>query len=218
MLKAAGALLAALALFAGSALARETRGGSPGDFDFYVLSLSWSPGFCELEGEAKGREECEPGRKLGFVIHGLWPQFTRGFPTECGAGNRPIPRAALDEGAALFRSEGFARYQWRKHGTCSGESPSGYFADVRRAREQVRIPERFVRPSGSQSLRPLELERAFADANPGLRADMMSVSCRRGILQEVRICFGRDLRGFRTCPEVDRSGCRGGEVEINAGR
>jgi ribonuclease T2 len=45
---------------------------------------------------------------------------------------------------------------------------------------------------------------------------MMTVVCRRGVLQEVRICLERDLRGFRHCPEVDRSGCRGGTLRVGA--
>jgi ribonuclease T2 len=44
---------------------------------------------------------------------------------------------------------------------------------------------------------------------------MMAVACRAGVLQEVRICFSKDLRGFQTCPELDRSGCRG-EVAVPA--
>jgi ribonuclease T2 len=65
---------------------------------------------------------------------------------------------------------------------------------------------------------PIDIERAFADANPGLRPDMMSVSCRRGVLQEVRICLGKDLGGFRRCPEVDRSGCGFGEITVSPSR
>ncbi len=47
---------------------------------------------------------------------------------------------------------------------------------------------------------------------------MMAVVCRRGVLQEVRICLERDLRGFRRCPEVDRSGCGPGKIRIGATR
>ncbi|HVL73899.1 MAG TPA: ribonuclease T2 [Beijerinckiaceae bacterium] len=217
-MRAAG-LAAALALLATFAAAQpsETRGGTPGAFDFYVLALSWSPGFCEVEGDAKGREQCAPGSGLGFVVHGLWPQFERGYPTECGAGRGPS-RLDLEEASNLFPSEGLARHQWRRHGTCSGESPSGYFRAVRRARERVKVPPAFEGAAGDVRTTPLEVERAFAAANPGLRADMMAVACRRGVLQEVRVCLTRDLRAFRTCPEVDRSGCRFGDLAVPAPR
>jgi ribonuclease T2 len=197
---------------------RETRGEPAGDFDFYVLALTWSPGFCEVEGERKRREQCAPGQNLGFTVHGLWPQYERGYPTECGPSGRSPSRLALNEARGVFPDEGLARHEWRQHGTCSGKSPPEYFRDVRRAWEQVRIPERFRSPSRDTFMTPIGIERAFAEANPGLRPDMMSVVCRRGMLQEVRICMDRALRGFRRCPEVDRSGCGSGEIRVDATR
>jgi ribonuclease T2 len=199
------------------AASAQGYGSQPGRFDFYVLALSWSPGFCALEGDRKGRSQCETGAGLGFVVHGLWPQYERGFPSECGAERNPTSMA-MNEARDVFPDPGLARHQWRKHGTCSGLSPTDYFRAVRQAREQVTIPEKLIRPTTDLTAQPIVIERAFAEVNPGLRPDMMSVSCRRGVLQEVRICFDRTLRGFRTCPEVDRSGCRGGSVLIEAVR
>jgi ribonuclease T2 len=215
--RAALTLLAALVV--GPAAAqdfRDSRGRAAGEFDFYVLALTWSPGFCELEGERKGRRQCEPGQGLGFTVHGLWPQFERGYPTECGPSGRTPSRDAIEEARGVFPDEGLARHEWHRHGTCSGKSPGEYFRDVRRAREQVRIPERFRSVAQDSAAAPIEVERAFTEANLGLRTDMMSVACRRGVLQEVRICLEKDLRGFRRCPEVDRSGCRFGEIRVNA--
>lgn len=210
-----------LALFAWPALAqapRESRGAPAGEFDFYVLALSWSPGFCALEGERRGLDQCEPGRAFGFVIHGLWPQFNRGYPTECGPSGRFPGRQALDEATALFPSRNLAEYQWRKHGTCSGRSAPDYFRDARRARDNVRLPEALTRAAKDIELSPLDIERAFVEVNPGLRSDMIALACRRGVLQEVRICFDRTLKGFRTCPEVDKSGCSGGDLIVRAPR
>ncbi|MBA4335071.1 MAG: ribonuclease T, partial [Methylobacterium sp.] len=115
-------------------------------------------------------------------------------------------------------SEGLARHQWRKHGTCSGSSPSDYFADTRRAREKVAIPPALAKAGREQNWTAIDIERAFVDANPGLRTDMMSVACRRGVLQEVRICLSKDLRNFRMCEEVDRSGCRTRDITVPAPR
>lgn len=217
MIQGARRLSSALALLACVAPAvaqRETRGGQPGEFDFYVLALSWSPGFCATEEGAEGRDQCRVGAGLGFVTHGLWPQFERGYPVACGADRAPS-RVALDQAQGLYPSEGLARHQWRRHGACSGRSPADYFGDVRAARDRVRVPDLFA---ASVRAAPAEIERAFAAANPGLRGDMMSVVCRRGALVEVRVCFERDLRAFRSCPEVDQGGCRGGDVGIPAPR
>jgi ribonuclease T2 len=209
LLASLATLLLALPAFA----QRETRGGAAGEFDFYVLALSWSPGFCETEGDAKGRSQCDAGRKLGFVVHGLWPQFTRGFPSECGPAGRTPSRIAIEQAKGVFPEEGLARHQWRKHGTCSGLSPSDYFAAAKKTRDAIIIPKPFASPDAEQNWTPVDIERAFIAANPGLRTDMMSVECRRGTLSEVRICFSKDLRGFMTCGEVDRSGCRARQIK-----
>ena len=37
----------------GTASAQDRRQNNPGEFDYYVLSLSWSPSFCE-EAEERG--------------------------------------------------------------------------------------------------------------------------------------------------------------------
>ncbi len=213
LLSLAFGLLAAPA----SAAAQGRDGGRPGEFDFYVLALSWSPGFCETSGERRRSRQCEPGRGLGFVVHGLWPQYERGFPSSCGA-DRFVPRDALDEAGGVFPDEGLARYEWRRHGTCSGLAPSAYFRAVREARDKVRVPDALTSLGRDGETTPQNIERAFVEANPGLRTDMMSVQCSRGALQEVRVCMSRDLRGFRPCPEVDRRACRFGPIRVAAPR
>jgi len=187
-----------------------------GQFDFYVLALSWSPGFCEISGSRS--RQCDGGSGLGFVTHGLWPQLEKGYPSFCEPSGRFVPQAALADAAGLFPDENLARYQWRKHGSCTGETPSGYFQAVRRARERVRVPDGFDGLAANPKVLPAEIERAFVNANPGLRPNMISVSCGRRILREVRICLDKDLRGFRPCPEVDRDSCRAGEIVIPAVR
>lgn len=193
--------------------------GTPGEFDFYVLALSWSPTYCDGDGarrEADG--QCRPGRGLGFVVHGLWPQYTRGYPSNCSGVERSPTRQAMDLAGEIYPSEGLARHEWRRHGTCSGLDPAAYFRAARTAREAVTIPDVFQKPGADTRAAPIEIARQFVMANRGLRPDMMSVACQRGRLQEVRICFSKDLRGFTPCPEVARQNCRAGEVAIEAAR
>jgi ribonuclease T2 len=191
------------------------RGASaPGDFDFYVLALSWSPGFCDTGGAEKGRRQCEMGANLGFVVHGLWPQYQHGYPSDCGPAGRSPSRIALQNSVGLYPDEGLARYEWRKHGTCSGKSPTDYFADVRRAREAITIPPAFTNAREAQSWAPIDVQRAFLAANPRLRPGMMAVECARGVMEGVRICFSKDLRDFVACPEVSRQYCRAGSMSV----
>ena len=206
-----------MAAQAGTASGQERGGGTPGEFDFYVLALSWSPAYCDEAGRERRSAQCEPGRRLGFTVHGLWPQYERGFPSRCGA-ERGLPRAVLDRNGDLYPDDGLARHEWRTHGTCSGLPPAAYFDAVRRARDKVAIPDPLVGMERGGETTPANLERAFAAVNPGLRPDMMSVTCGRGALREVRICLDRDLRGFRSCPEVDRASCRFGPIRVDAPR
>jgi ribonuclease T2 len=210
-LACASALLLSI-LPAGAQSPREARSAPTGQFDFYVLALSWSPGFCTISGNRS--RQCDGDSGLGFVVHGLWPQTEQGYPSFCEPQGRFVPRAVIEDIQGLFPDDNLARYQWRKHGTCSGESPSGYYRAVRQAREMVRIPDSLSRPSQDAKVMPAEIERAFMAVNPGLRPDMLSVSCGRRVLQEVRVCLTRDLKGFRQCPEVDRDSCRAGEIAV----
>ena len=195
----------------------QRRGGGPaGNFDFYVLSLSWSPSFCLEGGARRSPRQCAPGANPGFVLHGLWPQDDNGYPSQCGRGS--LPYSVVVRLGDPYPDPGLARHEWRKHGTCSGKSPSGYFADVRAAREKIVIPEPLRAPDRNLRLSPLDVQRAFIAANPRLRPGMMTVTCRRGLLQEARFCLSKDLRNFVACPDVVREGCRSRSITAPAGR
>ncbi len=185
---------------------------APGDFDFYVLALSWSPGFCDSGGAAKAPDQCAPGAGLGFVTHGLWPQYQHGYPADCDVG-RPVSRIALDQMRGVYPSEGLARYEWRKHGSCTALSPEAYFSSVKAARDRIVIPDAFKSPRQPQSVSPADLQRAFVAVNPGLRPGAMAIGCASGALQEVRVCLSKDLRQFVDCPEVSRATCRAPAID-----
>lgn len=191
----------------------QARADTPGDFDFYVLALSWSPGFCDTGGAGRTYAQCASGAHLGFVVHGLWPQYQRGYPSDCG-GIRSPSRLALQAAKGLYPDEGLARFEWRKHGTCSGMSPSDYFVDVRKARATIVIPPAFRTPSQPQTWTPIDIQRAFIAANPRLRPGMLAVECYAGELDEVRICLSKDLHDFVACPEVSRHFCYAQHVSV----
>ncbi|WP_430911445.1 ribonuclease T2 family protein [Methylobacterium sp. sgz302541] len=212
--------LAGLLLLASPAMAQDEGGfgrGAPGVFDFYVLALSWSPTYCETASRRDDRQ-CAPGRGLGFVLHGLWPQYARGFPSNCSAFERPITRQAMEVAGQVYPAEGLARYEWRKHGTCSGLDPAAYFSAARNARAAIAIPDAFKKPTTDARFAATDIVRQFVAANEGLRADMMAVACTGNALQEVRICFTKDLRGFTPCPEVVRRSCRSQDITVDAAR
>ena len=121
---------------------------------------------------------------------------------------------ALDTVRGVFPDEGLARYQWRKHGSCTGLAPAEYFVDVRTARAAIKIPDAYARPGLTKNVRLQELKRAFVDVNRGLRADMINVQCHRGTLQEIRICFDKTLKTFRSCGADMRDSCGYGDIAV----
>ena len=210
-----------LATAFGSGQAQERRQQQqPGQFDFYVLALSWSPSFCEASAERAsrrdGKSEDSPRpranpqcgeRPYSFVVHGLWPQYERGFPRDCQVPaprlNRDIMTSMLD----LMPAQRLVYQQWDNHGTCSGLAAQAYFDLVRKARAAVKIPEAYSAPKSTMSVSPDEVEEAFVNANPGLARAGVAVTCGGPRLSEVRICMSKDLR-FRDCAEIDRRACR----------
>lgn len=209
----AGALLLALAL-TGGAVAQDRRQSAPGEFDFYVLALSWSPSFCEQASErgsnTRSQQQCS-GRPYSFVVHGLWPQYERGFPDYC---RRPAPRLdrrIMTSMLDLMPAPGLIFSQWDKHGTCSGLEPRAYFETIRKARAGVKIPPEFLEVEAPKTITPAAIEEAFVKVNPGLSPSAISVSCDRARLSEIRICLSKDLQ-FRACEEIDRRACRRDQV------
>ncbi|WP_370160124.1 ribonuclease T2 family protein [Limimaricola soesokkakensis] len=184
---------AARAFAALALLASPLRAETAGEFDYYVLALSWSPGWCAREGEARGSEQCEASRDHGWVLHGLWPQYETGWPDYCATPQAPPSRARTGAMADIMGSGGSAWHQWKKHGTCSGLSPDAYFETARAAYERVTRPEEFRRLAREITLPASLVEEAFLRDNPGLTADGLTVTCREGMVQEVRICLTRDL-------------------------
>lgn len=178
-------------LWAGAAWAEDDR---PGSFDYYVLSLSWSPSWCALEGDAQRSPQCDPDRDLGWSLHGLWPQYHRGWPEHCQTAERPPSRAMTQAMADIMGTPGLAWYQWKKHGRCSGLPATAYFALARRAYEAVNRPEVFARLRDPVRLPAQVVEAAFLKANPGWERDMLTITCREGRIHEARLCLSRDLR------------------------
>jgi ribonuclease T2 len=185
--------------------AAAQAGDRAGDFSFYVLSLSWSPEFCRdaPRGEA---EQCGSTRRFGFVVHGLWPQHADGgWPQFCEPADwvpEPLLRAQLD----LMPSRRLVLHQWRKHGSCSGLKPAGYFQKVRAARESIVIPPAFVRPQTALRMSPAAIAQAFVASNPTLPRDALGIVCSGNArLTEVRVCVDQSLaptacgRAVRAC-------------------
>jgi ribonuclease T2 len=229
------------------ASAQDSSQNEPGQFDFYLLTLSWSPSFCEASPERSSRtnrdeqnadqqataqtrggdaqaqtdstgdqarrnnrrsrnEQCGD-RPYSFVVHGLWPQYERGFPEFCQTPaprlNRNIVSSMLD----LMPSPQLIFREWDRHGTCSGLSARAYFDNVRRARASVKIPEPYLALKDPLTVTPGEVTDAFVKANTGMTRASISVACDAKRLNEIRICMSKDFK-FQDCPDVVQRSCK----------
>jgi ribonuclease T2 len=100
-------ILALIALTAGSiglSSARQSNASKvqtesvAGVFDYYLLTLSWSPTFCLTH---KDDVQCS-GKGYGFVLHGLWPQYAKGgWPESCPP-LTTLSAAETSKGLTLF--------------------------------------------------------------------------------------------------------------------
>ncbi len=213
MCRAVSALLSVLVagLFAASPSWAQRR-AEPGVFDYYVLSLSWSPTYCARDRNGPDPDQCGE-RKHGFVVHGLWPQYNDGsYPATCSR-DRNVPKAVVDQTMAVMPSVGLMMHEWRKHGTCSGLNATDYFAALHAAAGKVAIPESLKTPG--PTVPATQVERLFLESNPGLTAEGVAVVCSRRDLAEVRVCLTKDL-GFMACGQkvVDR--CRDRDAALSA--
>lgn len=195
-----------MALGAGPASAQNR--GDAARFDYYVLSMSWSPQHCATNGGSSPRQ-CASHRRYGFVAHGLWPQYERGgYPQFCRANAGPS-RDTVERIIDIMPSEGLIRHQWNKHGACSGLTASRYFEITEQAFSSIVLPEFYRRPTGTLSRSVAQVKAELTAANPRLPPTAISVSCSGQYLQEVRICLEKSLQPRACAPDVARSNCRG---------
>ncbi|HEX5675044.1 MAG TPA: hypothetical protein VFX83_06680 [Azonexus sp.] len=190
------------------------------DFDYYLLALSVAPAFCEDEPQRKLKfAQCRALSGAGFTampltLHGLWPnRLDRKHPASCAGETRgafcslPPLRLPADTRARLGQvmpgsEDCLDRYQWAKHGSCSGLAEAEYFA------ASAALTERVNRAIGGEIARQMGrevslafLREALSKADPALK-DAMTFDCRtprtpdpakrRPMLHEVRIYFERD--------------------------
>jgi ribonuclease T2 len=207
-LAATGAPIAALAQ-----TAPPTPPVATTQFDYYVMTLSWAPGFCDLGGQETPSPECATGSGDGFVVHGLWPDNEYRPNPEACLGHDATPDDLADE-HGVYPNDRLAAYEYRKHGSCTGLSAHDYFATVRSVRTRLNIPPMFQAPRQQLRLAPEDVERAFMEANANLRPDNMAVTCSNGELIDVRFCLAKDLSSYAVCRKVARHTCQRASITV----
>lgn len=207
-------VIAVLLAVAGSALVHKGRAAA---YDYLALAVSWSPSYCDTEDGRDNKSQCAAGRRYAFLVHGLWPEDTHGWPEYCASDESFVPQSVIDGMRDLMPSKSLMIHEWKRHGTCSGLTPRGYFATIRRLFSKLRIPDRYLAPDGTIVISPAELAADFLAANPWLSRDMVSVRCgnRRDTerLGDVIFCFTGDLEP-QPCGANERRQCAAPELTL----
>ncbi|MFW9102096.1 ribonuclease T2 [Pseudomonas sp. P4795] len=184
-----------------------------GVFDYYLLTLSWSPTFCLTH---KEDAQCS-GKGYGFVLHGLWPQDAKGgWPESCPPVTN-LSAAETAKGLTLFPTKKLLDHEWAKHGTCSGLGAMGYLDASDKAVAAVKIPEELQPFSTSYYFEAQEIADLFRKSNPGIAANGIAVICNGPELSEVRVCMGKDLQ-FGACGKGVKTQCRAGDIRVPPSR
>jgi len=167
----------------------------PGHFEFYMLSLSWEPGWCATQGKNKHAQECVT--PTGFGLHGLWPEDSGGkYPCFCGDGTLSASELAASKG--VFADDSMVANEWPKHGTCTTLGAPAYFKKSKAEFTRVKMPTEFPVHAAIPAAKVPALKAAFVKLNPGLTAEGMIVKTMSKQVVEVDVCFTMDDK-YRPC-------------------
>ena len=180
-------------------------------FDYYVLSLSWSPTYCASKKGRNDRSQCGRERRFAFVVHGLWPQYHKGWPQYCKTNQRWVGRGQIKRMLDIIPSKRLIIHEWKKHGSCSRLGQKAYFKLTRQLFDKVLTPSRYLSPQAHVLITPEKLVSDFVKTNLGLSASALSVQCGNSIdqarLSELRVCFSKSGE-FTACGQNERRRCR----------
>lgn len=193
-----------------SATAAEPAAGQAGKFDYYLMSLSWSPQYCA--GKPDDWVQCRGPRTFGFVLHGLWPQYEKGYPQSCQTAEK-LDAATAKSMLDIMPAEQLIRHEWQKHGVCDGSTAKDYFAKARKAFNEFKPPRDFQQPKQQVMVKPQDFKERLLEANTWLKAGQVAILCSGRYFQEVRVCLTKDLRG-RACSSQVRDRCNVPEMIV----
>jgi ribonuclease T2 len=184
---------------------------SAGDFDYFLLTLSWAPEFCASNSKGRGTAECDPEKHTGLVVHGLWPQYDNGkWPENCG-GTPKVPSSIVKQMLAIMPGKDLIQHEWSKHGTCSALSVQDYFGAIGKLYNGLMVPEGFQKPANAAHTNANAIETKFASANAAPKA-AFRVSCPENEFSAVEICLSKDLL-YQACPASLKE-CKARSIQV----
>ena len=198
-----------LSLFFTVALFARVDAAEIGNFDYYILSMGWSPSICA---EA-GSKDCAGETGRGFVLRGFFPRFEEGMPSFCLSGAVGPTRETADAMADIMLSGDRAWWMWKKHGSCSGLEGDTYLRAARYAYESITQPWSLKELDKDVEVPLDSIRETILMLNPELPPQGIAVTCERGRMTEIQICLDKDLNP-RDCAAEIRASCRQERVAI----
>jgi ribonuclease T2 len=182
-----------------------------GDFDYFLLTLSWAPEFCATNPNGRTSAECDPKKHMGLVVHGLWPQYDNGkWPEDC-ASAQPVATSTVDHMMPIMPGKTLIQHEWAKHGTCSGLSTQDYFGAIEKLYNVLTVPDDFKKPSDSAQTNASKVEKEFASAN-NAPVGAFRVSCPQNEFSAVEVCISKDMQ-YQACPTTLKE-CKAPKIEV----
>jgi len=193
----------------GTAAGKKKRKSVAGKFDYYVLSLSWSPEHCAEKPGGPDDPQCGTTRHYSFIVHGLWPQYENGgYPQTCATKNK-LSESVIAATLPDMPSRDLIQHEWAKHGTCSGLPADAYFQDARDAFHRLTVPARYQGPEDAFHVTAEEVRQEFRTANPDVHDDGIAVLCNGHFFTELRVCLTKDDLTLRSCGRKVTDNCKG---------
>ncbi len=157
--------------------------------DYYMLTLSYSPSFCEHVREKYGeipesqQYQCGPNSHFKWVVHGLWPQNAhaeqvKDQPRFCQGDLPPLPETLLEQYLPYSPGKALLQGEWEKHGACAFRTPQDYFNMEKVLYKQLVLPN--DKPNKRRLIAFLK------EHNPQLRDVFIKVNH-----SEVSICYDK---------------------------
>ena len=188
-----------------------TTDASAGDFDYFLLTLSWAPEFCASNPNGRTSIECAPSQHKGLVVHGLWPQYDNGkWPQDC-ASTPPVSSGTVNHIMPIMPSKRLIQREWAKHGTCSGMSVQDYFGAIEKLYNGLEVPPEFKKPTSSAQFNSATIEQKFATANNAPK-NAFRISCPQNEFSAVEVCLNKALQ-YQACPNTVKE-CRSQQIEV----
>lgn len=161
-------------------------------FDYYTLAVTLTPAFCDLNPEKRNSVQCR--ERMPVSVHGLWPERFQGRPPEyCDGHEFAVSQSNEKLLRRIMPDAGLRRYQWKKHGRCSGLAADRYFSMLTREFDELKWPEQFRARGRDVDIGRDVLLAELLRINPGVQLKGVVLRCsgkgRPPLLTEVRLCL-----------------------------